>query len=112
MKSSNVDVSKYHKFYKFNTYATLIVVLLVFAYLTYLSIVVQDFKYPTEHPFLFTLETLLVTFTGSAVVFLMAYGRGGITRVTFYEFLALAAKFGILTILLQFSGMYTYSLQD
>ena len=110
--STNNAVSKHEKFYKFNTYATLIVILIVFGYLTYLSIVVKDIKYPTEHPYLFTIETLLVTLTGSAVIFLMAYGRGEITKVTVYEFLILAAKFGILTLLLQFSGMYSYSLSD
>ena len=59
-------------------------------WLAFLSIVIQDVKYPKAHPYLFTLETLLFSLGCSAIVFLMAYGRGTLTRDTFIEFLVLS----------------------
>ena len=80
------------------------------SYLILLSIFNRDLKYPKEHPLLFTLETLLFSFTGSSLVFLMAHGRGVLSLKTLVSFLIDSLKFGILHILLQFSGFYSYTL--
>ena len=77
-------------------------------YLISLSVVNQDLKYPREHPWLFTAETLLFSFCASVVVFLMAYGRDDLTLITILEYFVLVVKFGLLHILLQFSGFYSY----
>ena len=39
----------------------------------------------------------------------MAYGRGDLSLATIIEFVVIAVKFGLLHILLQFSGFYTYA---
>jgi hypothetical protein len=83
-------------------------VILAFLYLVIVSFIVRDVKYPKEHPYLFTLETLLVGLGGSASIFLMAYGRDKITISTVMEFLLLAVKFSVFHILFQLSGFYDY----
>lgn len=88
---------------------TIIALVIVAAiYLIYLSIFIRDFKYPNQHPYLFTLETLLFSLGTASIIFLMSYGRGTLNIMTFVEFLVVALKFGILHILLQFSGFYSY----
>ena len=89
-------------------WATVIFLILAVIYLVLVSIIVQDLRYPREHPILFTIETLLFSLGCAAVIFLMAYGRGDITLVTVLEFFVVALKFGVLHILLQFSGFYSY----
>ena len=90
-------------------WGTVIVLLIVFIYLIGLSIINQDLKYPREHPLLFTLETLLFSLGSAVVVFLMAYGRDDLTLMTVVQYFAVAAKFGLLHILFQFSGFYSYA---
>ena len=77
-------------------------------YLVVLSILVQDLTYPKQHPYLFSLETLLFSFGTGSIIFLMAYGRGDLSIMTVLEFFLVAIKFGVLHILLQFSGFYSY----
>ena len=90
-------------------WGAIIIVALCIIYLTILSILVKDFKYPREHPYLFTLETILFSVGTGAIIFLMAYGREDLSSATWIEFLIISLKFGILQILLQFSGFYTYA---
>jgi hypothetical protein len=72
------------------------------------SILIQDLKFPNEHPIPFTVETLAVSFLPSLVLFLMTILRQKpITRNTYIEYVLVSAKFGIAHILLQFSGIYT-----
>ena len=85
------------------------IVIVSVIYLVYLSIIVRDLKYPKEHPFLFTLETLLFSLGTASIIFLMSYGRGALNIMTLVEFLIVALKFGVLHILLQFSGFYSYA---
>lgn len=89
-------------------WSIIVLIIISFAYLTFLSLIFRDIKYPTDHPYLFTLETLLFSIGTGAIIFIMAYGRGKISKMTIYEFIAVSLKFGILHILLQFSGFYTY----
>jgi len=76
--------------------------------LTSVSLFVRDFSFPTKSPIKFTIETLLMATLTSAIIFIMSYLRGhNITLFTLQEFLFLFFKFGILHILLQFSGLYS-----
>lgn len=79
-------------------------------FLVFLSIIFRDIKYPNEHPWLFTLETLLFSIGCALITFLMAWGRTKtISKTTIIQFIVVALKFGLLHILLQFSGFYTYA---
>jgi hypothetical protein len=79
-------------------------------FLVFLSIIFRDIKYPNEHPWLFTLETLLFSIGCAMITFLMAWGRTKtISKTTIIQFIVVALKFGLLHILLQFSGFYTYA---
>ena len=84
------------------------IIVIAFGYLVFLSIIIKDIAYPMAHPYLFTLETLLISIGTGTIIFLMAYGRNKITSSTFIDFLVITLKFGVLNILLQFSGFYTY----
>jgi uncharacterized SAM-binding protein YcdF (DUF218 family) len=90
-------------------WSIIIAVVIAVIYLVVLSIIVQDLKYPRDHPYLFTLETLLFSLGCGAIVFLMAYGRDDLGLSTVFEFIIISLKFGILSILLQFSGFYSYA---
>ena len=83
-------------------------IIIAFSYLVFLSIIIKDIAYPMAHPYLFTLETLLMSVGTGAIIFLMAYGRNKISSSTFLEFGIMVLKFGLLNILLQFSGFYTF----
>jgi hypothetical protein len=78
-------------------------------YLIIASIFVRDLTYPKERPYLFTTETLLFSFGFGTIYFLMAYGRGKLSLMSLVEYLIISLKFGIMHILLQFSGFYTYA---
>lgn len=90
-------------------YVFIAAIVLGLIYLTIVSVIVSDVNYPRNHPWLFTLETLLFSLGCGAVIFLMAYGRDKIRNVTFVQFAILSLKFGLFHILLQFSGYYTYA---
>ena len=90
---------------------TIIALLIISAiYLILMSVLKRDLKYPSAHPYLFTLETLLVSFTMGLIVVLMSYGRGEFSIKTLLEFVLMTVKFGVFHILLQFSGFYSYAL--
>lgn len=79
-----------------------------FVFLATISGIVRDLKYPTSRPISFTVETLLMAILPSIVFVIMTPLRGyKITTHTIEEFMILVAKFGILHILLQFSGFYS-----
>ena len=90
---------------------TIIALLIIsLIYLIVMSVLKRDLKYPSAHPFLFTLETLLVSFAMGLIVVLMSYGRGQLSIKTLLEFGLMTVKFGVFHILLQFSGFYSYAL--
>lgn len=90
-------------------YTILGLIIVALIYLTVISIFKADLKYPNNNPWLFTLETLLFSIGCGAIVFLMAYGRDKIKFITFIQFILVSLKFGLLHILLQFSGYYSYA---
>ena len=91
-------------------YGIFVIVGISLIYLVITSILIKDLKYPTEHPFFFTLETFLFSFGSCSVYFLMAYGRGSLSWLSFFEYLIISVKFGLMHILLQFSGFYSYAI--
>lgn len=88
------------------------VLLLVGASVVFLAVVsalVRDLAYPTKKPLSFAMETLAMATFSSMTIFLMTYLRGiRFSKTTVEEFFILFAKFGVLHILLQFSGFYSY----
>jgi hypothetical protein len=93
----------------------LIADLIVFAlgitvvFLGAVSLYVRDLTYPSKSPWSFTLETFAMALLGSSIIFIMTRLRGyPITTKTFEEFGLVVLKFGVLHILLQFSGFYSY----
>jgi len=73
-----------------------------------LSILIRDFTYPSYHTTNFLIETFAASFLPAVLLLIMTYLReASFTGYTLIEFLLLAAKFGILHILLQFSGVYS-----
>ena len=89
-------------------YGIIIIIVISVIYLAILSFINRDFDYPINHPFLFTLETLLTSFGVGAIIIFMAWGRNKFSYDTYIQFLIVVLKFGIIHILLQFSGTYTY----
>jgi len=86
---------------------SVIMAVVIFSTLSYL---VKDLDYPREHPFYFTLETLFAAFIPSTMFYAIMFLRG--IPATFsrnMEYLILSAKFGLLHVLFQFSGFYTYA---
>jgi hypothetical protein len=80
----------------------------------YVSMVVRDTAFPAAHPWLFVFETLLMGFIPASVVYvLMDFRDNGKVDLSSLnrDFILLAAKFGILHLLFQFSGVYTYMLE-
>jgi hypothetical protein len=87
----------------------IIVVLITFTIVVVstFSVMIQDLKYPNEHPVAFTVETFAVSFIPSLILFMMVIMRGKpITCIVYMEYFLLSLKFGIGHILLQFSGIY------
>lgn len=94
---------------KLITDAIILLVGTSFLFLSTVSFIVKDLHYPQKHPLYFTIETLMMSLCSALTIFVMTMFRGyQITSNTFLEFSILAMKFGILHILLQFSGFYSY----
>lgn len=86
---------------------SIILAVVIFSGLSYL---VKDIDYPRDNPFYFTLETLFATFIPSTMFYAMMFLRGiPATFTRNIEYLVLSVKFGLLHILFQFSGFYTYA---
>jgi hypothetical protein len=77
----------------------------------YVSMIVQDTAFPSEHPWLFIVETLIVSILPASIIYVITdfrdNGRLDFTSLN-REFLLLATKFGLFHLLFQFSGVYTY----
>jgi len=92
------------------TDAIIIVIVGSFVFLSTISAIVKDLAYPRAKPINFTVETLLMAFMPASIIFFMTYLRGfPIELKTWEEFAVLSVKFGLLHILLQFSGFYSYA---
>lgn len=91
------------------TDAVLLLVGASVVFLSVISAIVRDLTYPNKKPLNFTIETFAMATFSSMTIFLMTYLRGyPFTASTAEEFFVLFAKFGVLHILLQFSGFYSY----
>ena len=91
------------------TNAIIVIVAACITFLATISGLVRDLGYPTQSPIKFSLEAFLMAFSSAYVIFIMTVFRGyQITGTTFEEFFILFTKFGLLHILLQFSGFYSY----
>jgi hypothetical protein len=78
------------------------------ALLSGFSVLIRDLQYPITKPWEFTVETLVMSFIPSLIIFLMTSFRGHeITNQTWLEYIGLCIKFGLLHILFQFSGVYS-----
>ena len=77
----------------------------------YVSMVVRDTAFPSTHPWLFIVETLVVGLIPASVIYVIKDfrddGKFNISAMN-NEFLLLAAKFMIFHLLFQFSGVYSY----
>jgi ABC-type uncharacterized transport system permease subunit len=86
---------------------SVILAIVIFSTLSYL---VKDLTYPRENPVYFTLETLFSAFVPSSMFYAILFLRGiPATQHRNIEYILLSAKFGLLHILFQFSGFYTYA---
>jgi hypothetical protein len=70
---------------------------------------VRDLAYPISKPGYFVAEALMMATFSAMTIFPMTIFRGySISATTVEEFGILFAKFGVLHVLLQFSGFYSY----
>lgn len=90
------------------TYTILFALSLSIVVLSGYSVLIRDLQFPITSPINFTLETLTMAIVPSLVIFVMTVLRGHeINSYTWLEFGGLFLKFGLLHILLQFSGFYS-----
>jgi hypothetical protein len=91
----------------------LITVIGAIVFLGYVSMVVQDTAFPSKHPWLFALETVIVGFLPASILYVITdirdNGKLDLTSLN-RDFVLLAAKFSVFHLLFQFSGLYTYML--
>lgn len=94
-----------------NSLITDLIVLLVAASVIFLAVVsglVRDIDYARKNPSRFAIETVLMAVLPSLVFFAMTIFRGySITWERIMEFSILCLKFGLIHVLLQFSGFYS-----
>ncbi len=92
----------------------LIAIVAAVVFLGYVSMVVQDTAFPRAHPWLFLIETLVVSLVPASVIYVMLDFRdnGKVDFPPTAEYLLLAAKFGVFHLLFQFSGIYGYMFSD
>ena len=93
----------------------IIAILAALVFLGYVSMIVRDTVFPSEHPWLFLVETLCVGLIPATVIYIMNDFRDNGKMDTFNvnrEFLLFAAKFAIFHLLFQFSGIYSFYFND
>lgn len=82
-------------------------------FMGYVSMIVQDTAFPSAHPWLFLLETIIVGVLPASIIYVITdirdNGKLDLTSLN-RDFVLLAAKFAIFHLLFQFSGLYTYML--
>ena len=95
------------------TNIVLITIVGAIVFFGYVSMVVRDTAFPTNHPWLFIIETLVVGLIPASVIYVITdfrddgkFNLSGLSK----EFFLLAAKFMIFHLLFQFSGVYSYLL--
>jgi len=97
------------------TNIVLIVIVSAIVFFAYVSFIVQDAAFPVAHPGLFILETIIVGFVPASVIYVItdfrAKGYPDVSELN-QNFFLLAGKFAIFHLLFQFSGVYSYLLQN
>lgn len=95
------------------TNIVLVAIVGAIVFFAYVSMVVRDTAFPSTHPWLFIIETLVVGLVPASVIYVITdfrddgqFSLSGLNK----EFLLLAAKFMIFHLLFQFSGVYSYML--
>lgn len=89
-------------------YATVFTVAFVVGLLSVFSSLIRDLEYPTKNSLLFAGETIFAAFAPALILLLMTYLRDkDFTKNTVIDFLVLISKFGLVHVLLQFSGVYS-----
>jgi hypothetical protein len=80
----------------------------------YVSYIVQDTAFPSEHPWLFLIETAVVGFIPASVWYVITdfrdNGKPDLSTMS-QGYLLLAGKFAVFHLLFQFSGIYSYMLK-
>ena len=72
------------------------------------SVLIEDTKYPSEHPLSFTAETAVMALFPSLMIFILFYFRKKpITHAIYVDYVLLCVKFGVAHVLFQFSGIYS-----
>ena len=77
-------------------------------YLLILSFINRDFTVPIHHPFMFALETLLIGFGCGLIILLIRYNRSGINKYAILDYIILSLRLSGISLLMQFSGVYSY----
>lgn len=78
-------------------------------FLTTVSFYVKDFEFPKNSPYLFTLETFLMTFLPAIAFICMFWFRGHMDNKNLItEFIIFAAHFTVFHLLFQFTGAYSH----
>jgi hypothetical protein len=95
------------------TNIVLIAIVSAIVFFAYVSTIVQDTAFPSQHPWLFLLETLIVGFVPASVIYVINDfrddGKLNLSDLN-KDFILLAGKFAVFHLLFQFSGVYTYLL--
>lgn len=93
------------------TNIVLIAIVGAVVFFAYVSMVVRDIAFPSNHPWLFIIETLVVGLVPASVIYVITdfrddgtFNLSGLNK----DFLLLASKFMIFHLLFQFSGVYSY----
>jgi len=91
------------------TDAVIFILGISFVFLITVSALVRDTYYPVNRPWSFTSEVILMAFPPALTFLVMATLRGYSLRTldVWEKFGMLVAKFGLLHVLLQFSGFYS-----
>lgn len=79
-----------------------------FALLLALTVVRKDVAIIKEHPFLFAIETVLVSMLPAIPLFFFVISRDMPMRTALNWFYGLSIKFAIFHVLFQISGFYSY----
>ena len=96
---------------KFITEATFWAILVALIALIIPAIIVHDYHFIIQHPVYFTLETITLAVIPALAIMVFYLTRSIKLKETLLSFVVLAIKFGILHILFQLAGVYTYVFQ-
>jgi len=84
------------------------IVLIGFTLLLGITLAVRDFSMILNKPFIFALETLAMAFIPAVPLLFFVVTRGISISMAIKWFLGLTVKFGVLHVLFQTSGFYSY----